>query len=274
MHFPLFILPFDHRSGFLKELLGKTYPLDEAGAAQAKELKKIIWEGFLLAKSEATTSGTLAILIDEEFGGDIIKDAKRMDVPVILSTEKSGSNDFDFIHGDNFGNALLEVQPAAAKALVQYHRGDEKKNEKTRKKLKVLSDFCHSHDLPFLLEVLTGGANAIDTATLLTEIEEAGIKPDIWKLEGTADPRDWKTVRQVTEVPIVVLGRAQSEADVEKWIVAGAASGEVSGIAVGRTIFLEPLKEYLQGTLMREEAAQMISERFLKFISLFEAHTP
>ncbi len=270
MHFPFFILPFDHRSGFAKELLGVTYPLDEAATEKAKALKKIIWEGFLLADEQTTTDGTLGILVDEELGNEIIHDAKSHGVVHIVSVEQSGAKEFTFIHGDDFGKELKRIQPTFSKALVNYTFGDEETNAKTREKLKRLSDFSIESDIPCLIEVLTGGADPETMAKIIVELEETGIKPAIWKLEGFADAEAWETIERVTDIPIVVLGHGQERAEVDAWVKAAGESGKVEGIAIGRTVFLEPLKQFVAGKIDQAAAAQEISANFLHFISLWD----
>jgi 5-dehydro-2-deoxygluconokinase len=270
MHFPFFILPFDHRSGFAKELLGVTYPLDEASTEKAKALKKIIWEGFLLADEQTTTDGTLGILVDEELGGEIIHDAKSHGVVHIVSVEKSGAKEFTFIHGDDFEKELKRIQPTFSKALVNYVFGDEEVNAKTREKLKRLSDFSIESDIPCLIEVLTGGADAETVAKIIIELEEAGIKPAIWKLEGFADSAAWETIERVTDIPIVVLGHGKDKEEVDAWVKAASESGKVEGIAIGRTVFLEPLKQFTEGKIDQAAAAQEISANFLHFIELWD----
>jgi 5-dehydro-2-deoxygluconokinase len=272
MHFPFFILPFDHRSGFAKELLNTTYPLDEASTEKAKALKKIIWEGFLAAKSETTTKGTLGILVDEELGSEIIEDAESMGIPAIVSVEKSGSKAFSFIHGEDFGSVLQRIHPAFSKALVNYTFGDEEVNSETRKKLKKLCDFSDSNDIPCLIEVLSGGVTADVMGQIIIELEEAGIHPAIWKLEGYSDTESWDTLSRVTETPIVVLGHGESKEEVDSWVIAAAKSGHVSGIAIGRTIFLEPLKQFAKGDIDEAAAVKEIASGFLHFIELWDAN--
>lgn len=274
MNFPLFILPFDHRSGFAKELLHTTYPLDEASTAKAIALKKIIWEAFLLAKAESTTDGTLAILVDEELGSEIIADAQAKNVPVIVSTEKSGVDSFDFIHGADFGKALTQIEPTFAKALVHYKLGDEPKNTEQRARLKKLADFCVSADIPLMLEILTGvkGSDPSPVANALIELEETGIMPAIWKLEGFESRAAWTALARVTEIPMVVLGRGESTEEVELWTREAAASGVVKGFAIGRTIFLQPLLDLVAGKIDEQTAKGHIAENYLHFIDVWETN--
>ncbi len=158
------------------------------------------------------------------------------------------------------------------KALVRYALGVEERNVDQRKKLKQLSDFCIGADIPLMLEILTEVKDGSEPpiAKTLIELEEAGINPAVWKLEGFKNRKSWEEVARSTEAPIVVLGRGQSKEEVELWITEAAASGIVKGFAIGRTIFLKPLQDYVSGTINEETAKQQIADNFLHFIELWE----
>ena len=69
----LYILAFDHRGTLTKGILGVTdrKPTNEE-AFKIAEMKSIIFDGFLLAKNKGIDGGDPAILVDEQFGLDII----------------------------------------------------------------------------------------------------------------------------------------------------------------------------------------------------------
>ncbi|MCR4312198.1 MAG: DUF2090 domain-containing protein, partial [Candidatus Uhrbacteria bacterium] len=237
---PLFMLPFDHRSGFLRELFEKAYPPSPTVAKRVVSLKRIIYDGFLQAAPEVERVGTPAILVDEEFGLDIFEDAKKRGIATALSAEKSGVTSFAFQHGRGFGRALLRREPTYAKALVHYTVGDDELNAEKAEKLAELSDFCEEHGLGFLIEpLLHGKGTPLSRAQMMVrEFLNAGIKPTVWKVEGLPKVSDWKKLGKIVKAPIIVLGRGQAKADVETWIKTAAASGAVDGFAIGRTIFM------------------------------------
>src|SRR5262245_61706358 len=101
METPLFVLPFDHRTGFAKELLEAPYPLSATKAKQAKTLKAIIFEAFLLAPKLLKTKHHLALLVDEDLGAEIIPKAKKLKLSLIVPVEKSGGI-FSFEYGNKF----------------------------------------------------------------------------------------------------------------------------------------------------------------------------
>lgn len=272
MHFPLFILPFDHRSGFAKEIFGKKYPLKGKDVEVAKDLKMVIWEAVQMALAEATEAGTPGILVDEELGARVIEEAKAKNVVHIVSTEKSGTDGYEFIHGEDFGQALLDLKPSYAKALVHYHAGEESVNEPQREKLKRLADFCSSSGVPLMLEVLTKATPADPSPVIASvrELIEHKIIPAIWKLEGFSTVESWHKLAEATNIPVVMLGRGESASEVEVWTKAAAQSGVVSGFAIGRTIFLEALKKFHNEECSRQDAVKEIAKNYLHFIDVWK----
>ena len=274
MHFPLFILPFDHRSGLAKEIFGKKYPLKGKDVEVARDLKMIVWEAVQQTLAEAGKAGTPGILVDEDLGARVIEEAKAKGVVHIVSTEKSGTEGYEFVHGDDFGQALLNIKPTYAKALVHYNAGEESVNEPQREKLKRLADFCSSNNIPLMLEVLTKATPSDPSPVIasLTELIKAEIIPAIWKLEGFSAVESWQKLATVTDVPIIMLGRGESAGAVETWTKAAAQSGVVSGFAIGRTIFLDALKRFHNDEISRDTAVKEIAKNYLHFIDVWKRH--
>jgi 5-dehydro-2-deoxygluconokinase len=274
MRFPLFILPFDHRSGFAKEIFGKTYPLKGKDVVEAKALKMIIWEAVQLAFDEASEAGTPGILVDEELGSQVISEAKAKNVVHIVSTENSGAT-LEFIHGDKFGEALLTVKPTYAKVLVRYNVCEEKVNAPQREKMKQLADFCIENSIPLILEVLTTATptNPGPVIAAVTELLDHKIIPAIWKLEGFSTVEAWHKLAEATNIPVIMLGRNASIAEVDSWTKAAAQSGVVSGFAIGRTIFLDPLKQYHNEEISRANAVKEIAKNYLHFIDVWKRNS-
>lgn len=267
-----FILPFDHRSTFVKSLLGFSYPPNKAQARQVMKLKKIVWDGFVDARKKCSDKNSLMVLIDEEFGRVIIKKAKRLQVPVAVSTEKSGQDLFEFQYGEHFGEHLLRINPAFAKALVRYNPAQTVANKKQLCELKKLSDFCKKQKIGLMVELLMRGKG--ETLTLLErsikQIQKADITPTVWKVEGLEKARDWKRINALTDIDIIVLGRGEAKKDVELWLTQAAKSKIVDGFAVGRTVFFKPLQDYLAKRIDRKTAVSRISKNYLHFIRLWE----
>lgn len=266
---PLFILPFDHRSSFAK-MFGFT-KLSQEEKDYISSAKFIIYEAFKNATMQGVPRDESAILVDEEYGDKVLKDAKDQGFTTILTTEKSGMPAFDFEYGEEFGMHIEKYKPTFAKALIRY------KPNADWTKLEILSDYCHSHGYKFLLEVLSGEAvpEAGNMITIINELRQLGIEPDVWKLEGMENKDDYiKVVEKIKEgerknVGLVILGRGENKEKVEEWLNAGKDVEGVIGFAVGRTVFSKPLVDFKNDKISKDETTILIANNFKYFYDIF-----
>lgn len=263
---PLFFLPFDHRASLARELLGVAYPVNRTDGKRIIELRKVIFDGFLLARKQYRGNGALAILTDEEFGRPVIATAKKHGIPLALTMEASGKTRFTFDRLD-WRSRLHAVGPMWAKALVHYVPGNEKDNATSRKNLKLLSDYCKKEQIDFLLEPLVGDG---DLVAAIRELRKAGVRPTLWKLEGRETMAAWHALAKVAGVPMIVLGRNETQKKVDAWLTTGAKSGDTIGLAVGRTVFMEPLKKLTAKKITKKAAVAQIAKGFLHCITVWE----
>jgi len=289
----LFILPFDHRSSFAK-LFGFT---NEELNSEEKNIitsaKEIIYTAFQRAVDQGISKDEAAILIDEEYGDKIIRDAVGKKYNVILTTEKSGQKEFTFEYGDEFGKHIEKYKPKFVKALIHYNPNDDPLSKmRQQQKLESLSNYCHQNSYKFLLEVLvtptesqlknvSGNTQRYETeirpnltAKTIEELQNVSVEPDIWKIEGMENEDSYKIValqaqKERGNVGIVILGRAQNQDKVEQWIKAGNKIRGVIGFAVGRTIFWEPLTQYKNGNIDKDTTIGKICDNFLHFYNIF-----
>src|SRR3989344_5310320 len=151
----LFILPFDHRSSFAKLFGFTNAQLSSDERKIITSAKEIIFTAFEKAISMGISKEQAAILIDEEYGDKIIRDAINKKYNVILTTEKSGQKEFTFEYGDEFGKHIEKYKPTFVKALIHYNPNDDPLSKmRQQQKLEILSNYCHQNSYKFLLEVL------------------------------------------------------------------------------------------------------------------------
>ena len=72
-------------------------------------------------------------------------------------------------------------------------------------------------------------------------------------------------------VACVVLGRGADEAKVDHWLREAAPVDGYIGFAIGRSIWGDPLKGWIDGAVSREDAASQIAESYLRFIDVYAA---
>jgi len=289
----LYFLPFDHRATFIKNLLGFEGKLSVSQKNKVKEMKNLIWQGFLKVWAKRNDKKPLAVLADEEFGNKILRQAKVIGAVIAVTVEKSGQEVFDFEYGKQFGQHLLKYRPDYAKVLIRYNPANKKENEIQRKRLKIINNFCQKKNIGFLLELLVPATKTqlknyrnkdrydiklrpILTRKAIYELRKAKIEPDIWKLEAMPVGIDWKKLiatiktKNKKDAKIIVLGRAGSRSLVSYWLKVAAPFEDIIGFAVGRTIFFPPLQKFLKKELTKRQAVDLIAKNFEYFIELWE----
>ncbi|MFB3889340.1 MAG: 2-deoxy-5-keto-D-gluconate 6-phosphate aldolase domain-containing protein [Candidatus Bathyarchaeia archaeon] len=290
----LLILAFDHRSSFTEKLFGiKNRKPTPEEKKTIEDYKKTIFAGFRLALKNGVPKDIAGLLVDEEFGADVLREAKKAGFTFAMPVEKSGQDEFDFEFGDKYAEHITMFDPTYVKVLVRYNpEGDSAVNQRQLRRLKELSDYLQRTKKPFLFELIVpatakqladcGGAKeAYDQkcrpklmVRSLAEIQKAGIEPSIWKLEGVEDPADAKAVVAQAQsggrkAGVITLGRGESKEMVQKWLAVGAKIPGIIGFAVGRTIFWEPLSELKAGKSAKDEAAAKIEQNYLDFTKLW-----
>lgn len=290
----LYVLPFDHRSSFVKKFIGDVSRLSSLDIKKIKGYKWIIFQAFLKARKNIKEKKLTAILIDDQFGLKIFKQAKKKRIITILAAEESGKKIFTLRHGKNFGKNLLRLKPDFVKALLRYHPLNKKENRIQLRNLKMLNDFCQKNNFKLIVELLVppmdkdlkrvGGSQElfdkkIRTGLLLKSIKElrkVKIEPDIWKLEAAENVSDWKKIialvkqgKQRKDVGIIVLGRGEDKKRVIKWIKLARKIKGLNGFAIGRTVFVKPLLRYRNKKITKQEAVKEIKANYLGFVKLW-----
>ena len=291
----LYLLPFDHRHSYVKSLFKLDPPLSAEQTARVCDSKQLIYEGFLAAVEKGVPRQAGGILVDEEFGTEILRDARRRGFVTALSTEQSGSEEFEFEYGADFAHHIESFEPTFAKALVRYNvEGDEELNRRQAGRLKQLSDHCQRSRRRFMFELLVpateaqlqrfdGDRDAYDRDLRPTLMQEAirqlqnlGVEPDVWKVEGVAQSGDCQRIVAAARcdgrdtVGCIVLGRGADAAKVRHWLATAAAVPGFIGFAVGRTTFWDALVGWQAQTKTRSEAVEQIAARLLEWIRTFE----
>jgi myo-inositol catabolism protein IolC len=291
----LFILAYDHRGSFQSKLFGIHGDPTREQTEEIASYKKIIYDGFKKALELGVPKESAGILADEQFGSEILKDAKKNGIIFALPAEKSGQNEFDFQFGSEFGAHIKKFDPAFVKVLVRYNPEDDAEmNRRQAKRLRELSDYCHSNSQLYLFELLVpatedqlirveGDTKRFDRelraklmVQAMEELVQAGVEPDIWKLEGVDSKEDAQMLADQAHkdgrenVGVVILGRGENDEKVSEWLTLAAQVKGYIGFAVGRTIFWNPLKAVKDGKISRDEATQQIAHNYKRFYEVWK----
>ena len=294
---PLYVLPFDHRGTFQKNMFGWTGALDAEQTAQITAMKWAIYDGLKTALADGVPQVTAGILVDEQFGADILRDAAKRGYITACPAEKSGQDEFDFEYGEGFGHHIDTLRPTFCKVLVRYNPdGDKVMNHRQAERLRRLSDYLHAGGTSrFMFELLVpatpaqlercgGDKKEYDRglrpelmARAITDLQAAGIEPDVWKIEGIDRPEDCARVVAAVRrggrdaVGCIVLGRGEDDAKVRQWLKTAAAVPGFIGFAVGRTSFWGPLTDWKEGRIARDAAVTEIARRYREWVDIFES---
>jgi myo-inositol catabolism protein IolC len=291
----LYILAFDHRGSFQKKMFGIEGDPTPEQTETIADAKHLIFEGMVKATEQGTDPSVTGVLVDEQFGGTIPQETRELGLVLAMPVEKSGQNEFDFEYGEQFGEHIERFNPDFSKVLVRYNpEADVDMNQRQATRLKRLSDWLHEHDRKFLFELLVpaephqlesvGGDTDRYDAELrpelmrrtIVELQDAGIEADIWKIEGIDAQEDCEKIAATCRrdgrdgVVCVVLGRGADDAKVEHWLRQGAPVDGYAGFAIGRTIWWDALKGFLEGDIEREAAADRIARNYLRFVRVYE----
>jgi 5-dehydro-2-deoxygluconokinase len=294
----LFILAFDHRGSFQKKWFELEGEPTEEDTRRISDAKHLIFEGLVHALDEGAEAGSTGALVDEQFGAptDVPGEARERGLKLAMPVEKSGQNEFDFEYGDDFGTHIEQFDPDFSKVLVRYNPDDPdtEMNRRQLDRLKRLSDWLHQHDRKFLFELLVpatddqlgrvdGDGDRYDAELrpelmrrAIENIQGAGIETDIWKIEGVEERSDAEMLAEQTraggrdDVTCVLLGRGASDEKVDEWLSQAAPVEGFIGFAIGRSIWGDPLKAFLEGSAERSDAARQIGESYLRFVSVYE----
>jgi hypothetical protein len=107
----LYILAFDHRGSFQKEMFGIEGDPTPEQSETIDDAKRLIFEGALLAVRDGAEPTATGILVDEQFGSDIPQQAREHGLKLAMPVEKSGQEEFDFHYGEDFGAPHRELRP-------------------------------------------------------------------------------------------------------------------------------------------------------------------
>ena len=118
---PLYIQPFDHRGSFQTKMFGWQSPLSDAQTAEIAGAKRVIYDGFLAALARGVPKEKAGILVDEQFGAAILRDAASKNITTACPAEKSGQHEFDFEYGEDFARHIEAFDPTFCKVLVRYN---------------------------------------------------------------------------------------------------------------------------------------------------------
>ncbi|MBV6306531.1 DUF2090 domain-containing protein [Candidimonas humi] len=292
---PLYLLPFDHRHSYVSGMFGFEPPLSAPQHAEVAASKRLIYDGFRQALGDGVPADRAGILVDEEFGAQVLEDAHASGCVTAVSVEKSGSDEFFFEYGNAFMEHIAKVAPTFAKVLVRYNpEDDEQLNRRQADRLRSLSVACRDAGQRLMFELLVpanaaqlqrcgGDRDAYDRklrpelmCRAIRSLQDDDVEPDVWKIEGLDSRADCEELVGTAQrggrrgVGCIVLGRGADEQRVIGWLRTAAAVPGFIGFAVGRTTFWDAVADERKGAITRQQAAGRIAQRYLEWVRVYE----
>ncbi|MDB5536205.1 MAG: iolC [Devosia sp.] len=221
------------------------------------------------------------MLLDDKHGRKALFAAEAKGFWLARPVELPGSRPLRFEFTQDLGGRLLDWPVEHCLKVLCFFHPDDPAALKAEQidKLQAAHDAARKIGRDILIEIIAskhGELRSDTTARALTELYDAGLRPDWWKLEPQADRAAWAAVDAVIEARdpfcrgVVLLGLEAPQEVLEAGFAAARSSRTVRGFAVGRTIFAEAAKKWLVGTISDEEAVADMAARFGALVRIWE----
>lgn len=290
---PLLVLALDQRGSFAKLFGTEEASASEEDVARMRAAKTLVYRG--VAEVAAAVEGAqVGVLTDEEYGAEVLGRARADGRVVAYPVEKSGQQLFDLEFGDETAEHVERWDPDYVKVLVRMNPDDDADDTRGQlDRLRALSEELHGSGRPFLLELLVpaseaqlasvgGDSTAYDrdlrpglAAQVIHAVQDAGVEPTLWKIEGLETTEAAEQVvaaakRGERDADCIVLGRDAPQETLDHWLRVAAPVPGFVGFAVGRSIWKEPLEQYLADD---DEARllEVVGQNYLHYVRTYLA---
>ncbi|MFD1252332.1 5-dehydro-2-deoxygluconokinase [Devosia equisanguinis] len=267
-------LAIDHRSQF-EDMVGG----DAQKLARIPDFKVLAIKAAAQVADGREGFGTL---LDDKYGRDALYAAGALkNFWVAKPIELPGSRPLQFEFTQDLGSRLVEWPvDHCIKVLCFFHPDDPAAlRQEQIAKLRAAFDAARKVGRELLVEIIAGKNGPLENDTVaraLTEIYDAGIKPDWWKLEPQNNVAAWAQTDAVIEARdplcrgVVLLGLDAPLDQLEAGFKAAKSARTVKGFAVGRTIFADAARAWLDGKISDEEAVADMAKRFGALVEIWE----
>ncbi|SHL86040.1 5-dehydro-2-deoxygluconokinase [Rhodanobacter sp. OK091] len=280
----LHIFAFDHRSQFYE--LARECGADES---RLPRLKQLLVEAVALTERELGLQQRVGVLIDQRYGQDALNAATGRGWWIGRPVEMPGSNPLEFEYGRSLGSQL-QHWPAehVVKCLVPFDPdGTPETRLEQETQLRTLYDAVLQSGHELLLEVIpplnlhATGTPGERMLRAMKRIYNLGLRPEWWKL-APLPAQDWAAIDALIAERdpycrgVVLLGLNAPFAELAEGFHAAAGSASCRGFAVGRSLFLEPARAWLQGEIDDATLVTQAAQQFAELAGLWrqarEAH--
>jgi 5-dehydro-2-deoxygluconokinase len=221
------------------------------------------------------------MLLDDKHGRDALFAAGHQpDFWIAKPIELPGSRPLRFEQGEDLGSRLAEWPVDHCLKVLCFYHADDPAALKTDQIARLTAAFEAARKVgrDLLIEIICSKHGAVDDTTMaraLTELYDAGLKPDWWKLESQT-PAGWSAIDAVIADRdpycrgVLVLGLDAPMDALTAALAIAKRAKSVRGFAVGRTIFAEAAKAWFAGTASEEETVSAMAQKFGALVAAWE----
>jgi 5-dehydro-2-deoxygluconokinase len=242
-----------------------------------EELKKHILKAFIESSQVPNIKGKSGVFIDQTYGQSVLNELTGQDFWIARPVEIPGSRPLRLEHG-NIGSQLISWPiEQIVKCLVFYSPDDTYALRiEQEDQIKEVYDACLKSGHEMLLELIVNNdEHSVNPyVRSIQRIYNIGIKPDWWKIPPLSTS-EWNKIDAIIDDRdpycrgIVILGLGASKEKLYSGFKRTSASKYVKGFAVGRTIFSEPSKMWLQNQIDDNTLIKKIKENYIEMIQLW-----
>ncbi|WP_435102431.1 bifunctional 5-dehydro-2-deoxygluconokinase/5-dehydro-2-deoxyphosphogluconate aldolase [Arhodomonas sp. AD133] len=268
-------LAFDHRVQ-LEDMAAEC----GADVSRLPALKALIARGAREAAAQAGLAGNAGVLVDGRYGEHVLESLTGEGVWIGRPVEQPGSRPLTFEAGANVGLEIARwPQEQVVKCLVFYHPDDEPDLRVAQDaRVSALYEACVATGHELLLEIIPPAETGRDDRTVARALERIyalGVYPDWWKLEAPSEAA-WTHITAVIEARdphcrgVLLLGLEAPAEALAAGFRAAAAQPWCKGFAVGRSIFADPSRRWLDGEIDDERVVAEVAERYREIVDLWQ----
>ena len=273
----VFIFAFDHRSQ-LYELAR------QVGAPEKRlpDLKRLLVETVARTEARLGLQAAIGALIDDYYGEDALHLATGRGWLLGRPVERPGANPVVFELGRSIGVVLGHwPKEQVVKGVLSYHPDDAVDRRLAQEsQIRTLYDATNETGHDFLLELIpptTPMARENVVLRTMTRFYNLGIYPDWWTLPPRS-AEEWAEIDALIAARdpycrgVVMLGMNASIEQLAHFFQEARHSHSCRGFAVGRTIFQDPARAWLEGTINDETLIERCCENFETLIAAWKNH--
>ncbi|OZG72015.1 5-dehydro-2-deoxygluconokinase [Hahella sp. CCB-MM4] len=271
----LCILAFDHR----KQLFDMARE-EGADPERIKYLKQLLVKATEQGSSLIGES-QVGVLIDDTYGQDALNDVTGRGWWIGRPVEQPSSRAIEFEGGRSIAAKLQDwPKEHIVKCLIFYHPEDEISLRLTQERRVIkLYQACCMTGHEFLLELIPPKDMPTSDDIYINAMKRfynLGVFPDWWKLPPQT-PTGWQRITDLIHqrAPhcrgVVMLGLDAPAEELQKGFADSAGFDICKGFAVGRTIFSEPSRQWLRGSINDQQFIKAIVNNYLTLVSYWKA---